>query len=1201
MSVSNYQRDPANVSKLNLLIYFVWFLALGAGLFSLFIHNQQSDLGSNNSSSQVAVVTTPTPGPSSSPVAEQGIGAELLSSGGSSTSKSSVSPSSSTSSILDNIYNNYTELTPAPTNNPVVLGVNTSSIATVDASGVGQYTSVAVGSDGYARISYYDNTHGDLKYARCTNSACTTSNIVTIDSLNTTGQFTSMKLGTNGFARIAYYYQTGNSLRFVQCGDDDCSLAARTVNTVDTNGGNYASMALVGDLARIAYTNGATDSLVYIQCTNQSCSTHSTRLVMISSVVNMGYISLTLGQDGFPRIAFSYGFTGVSGSHYLFYMRCGNDSCSSRSFTTIDSTVADTGEYASIAIGSDGFSRISYYDSINHDLKYAQCTNDNCTAGTVIRNTLDSFGATGLHTSIKIGSDGNARISYNGAVTGSGTKLKYATCLDVACSNPIIDVLDATSTNVGFFTSLIFGSDGLARVSYYDATNNALKLWVEAPAPSVASYYYSVAPASGTAGSPSSVFTVGAKDTSGNVVSVLTDTTVYLYSSGAGGIFATSSGGSYTATSVTIPAGGTTADFYYKNNTAGTYTLTASDQTPSPTPDSGIANATTVYTVNAAALTKFVFSPTTASATAATPTSALTITARDVFNNAVNVASSTTLTLTDGIGGGQFSLTSTPFNPTAIATINAGSSTVVVYYRNSTVGTYNLVAHNDSLTDATATVTVTPAALSSYYFTTAPASGNAGAPSSVFTVTAYDPYGNIVTVAANTTVYLYSTSVTGTFATTSGGPFTIHSITILAGNSSAGFYYQDATHGVYTLTASDQTPSPTPDTGINNATTTYTVNAVATPTPTPTATPTATPTSTPTITPTPTATPSVGPLQPLTGRQVILSSSRIMDPSAAFSWHAGVTATIKAIRLQLCDNPSNLTTCVLPVGASLSSSTLLSTGGQLGSGWTYAINSAQEVLLTKAAGAAVTFGGAESLTIDNLVNPTTFGTFYFRLTTYSDVSTAPATSLEYGAFVASTARSLTITGDVAESLIFRVANTVAMDCSSQTDIPDPNDAASDLVTLSPNTLSSLAPSVGTAQICASTNANGGYVITYHDAAYGGVTKGFYDGAHEFAVANLFASTPGTEQFGFNLRANTTPAVGFDPDGSGLVADLINPDYSTVDRFSYDDTGSAVILAAKATSNAAAARYTLSYLANISAVTPGGVYKAHQVFVITATY
>jgi hypothetical protein len=360
-----------------------------------------------------------------------------------------------------------------------------------------------------------------------------------------------------------------------------------------------------------------------------------------------------------------------------------------------------------------------------------------------------------------------------------------------------------------------------------------------------------------------------------------------------------------------------------------------------------------------------------------------------------------------------------------------------------------------------------------------------------------------------------------------------------------------------------------------------------------------------------TPTPFPGPSKQLTGRSVTLGTSTPSDNTADFQWHSAVNNTIRSIRIQLCTTPIKNDPCTTPSGASMSSTTLTSTGGQLGAvgGWTYGINNAQDVLLTNATGAAVTIGSLQTVGLDGFINPSTYGTFFFRITTYSDVSGAANYSLEYGAVATSTAKSITTTADVGESLIFRVANTVSANCTSQTDVADPNNTTEDLVTLSPASLSLTNPSVATAQFCASTNAQYGYVISYHDEALGGPTKGFWNGAHEFGTLpsspngsgtfTQFTSTPGTEQFGFNLRDNVT--FGFDPDGNGLVADLLNPDYATVNRFSYDDSGNTVPLAQKTSPNAAAARYTISYLANINPLTPGGTYTAHQVFVIVATY
>ena len=44
---------------------------------------------------------------------------------------------------------------------------------TVDSNtGVGQYSSIAIGTDGYPIMSYFDSKNGDLKVVKCGNSAC---------------------------------------------------------------------------------------------------------------------------------------------------------------------------------------------------------------------------------------------------------------------------------------------------------------------------------------------------------------------------------------------------------------------------------------------------------------------------------------------------------------------------------------------------------------------------------------------------------------------------------------------------------------------------------------------------------------------------------------------------------------------------------------------------------------------------------------------------------------------------------------------------------------------------------------------------------------------------------------------------------------------------------------------------------------------
>jgi hypothetical protein len=47
------------------------------------------------------------------------------------------------------------------------------TLSTVDSAGsVGKYSSVTIGADDLALISYYDETNGDLKVAHCSNLFC---------------------------------------------------------------------------------------------------------------------------------------------------------------------------------------------------------------------------------------------------------------------------------------------------------------------------------------------------------------------------------------------------------------------------------------------------------------------------------------------------------------------------------------------------------------------------------------------------------------------------------------------------------------------------------------------------------------------------------------------------------------------------------------------------------------------------------------------------------------------------------------------------------------------------------------------------------------------------------------------------------------------------------------------------------------------
>ncbi|MDP2674288.1 MAG: hypothetical protein Q8Q00_05190 [Dehalococcoidia bacterium] len=86
--------------------------------------------------------------------------------------------------------------------------------------------------------------------------------------------------------------------------------------------------------------------------------------------------------------------------------------------------------------------------------------------------TVDSAGIVGALSSITAGTDGLPVISY---FDDSNDDLKVAHCGNTACSagNTFTTV---DSANVGLYTSITVGTDGLPVISYYDQGNSALKV-----------------------------------------------------------------------------------------------------------------------------------------------------------------------------------------------------------------------------------------------------------------------------------------------------------------------------------------------------------------------------------------------------------------------------------------------------------------------------------------------------------------------------------------------------------------------------------------------------------------------------------------------------------------------------------------------------------------------------------------------------
>lgn len=104
------------------------------------------------------------------------------------------------------------------------------------------------------------------------------------------------------------------------------------------------------------------------------------------------------------------------------------------------------------------------------------------------------------------------------------------------------------------------------------------------------------------------------------------------------------------------------------------------------------------------------------------------------------------------------------------------------------------------------------------------------------------------------------------------------------------------------------------------------------------------------------------------------------------------------------------------------------------------------------------------------------------------------------------------------------------------------------------------------------------------------------------MATQGASTAGTEQFGINLKANTSPATfGADPSpqpDSTFAFGQAAAGYDTANQFKYVAGNT---IAQTGTSGWGLTNYTISYIANVSVLTPAGQYTMIHDLVAVPTY
>jgi len=347
---------------------------------------------------------------------------------------------------------------------------------------VGQYSALALEGGVNPVVSYYDFTNGDLKVLHCNDPNCDPS----VNGAETvhqpdrppeddSGLYTSLALDTNGFPVVSYFDATSHRVKVLHCNDIECSSAVNGQESVTSPAPDVASDVFIS----LALDGGGNPVVSYwdtdlkvLHCDDPNCA--GDELSHISSPdpgINVGwYTSLALDGSSNPVVSYYRSNGGV-----LKVLRCGNAGCTSGNTIASPDGGLDVGAHTSLALGAGGMPVVSYYRSSGGGLKVLRCNDVNCTSKSI--NFPYRGGDAGTYSSLALDTSGYPVVSYYDFTNGD---LKVLHCNDVAC-DPGVNGQESITTpdsggRVGMYTSLALDINNRPVVSYLDVTNQSLKV-----------------------------------------------------------------------------------------------------------------------------------------------------------------------------------------------------------------------------------------------------------------------------------------------------------------------------------------------------------------------------------------------------------------------------------------------------------------------------------------------------------------------------------------------------------------------------------------------------------------------------------------------------------------------------------------------------------------------------------------------------
>lgn len=318
------------------------------------------------------------------------------------------------------------------------------SVETVDFDGeTGEYTSITVDSGDNTHISYYDRTESCLKHAYQNGTGWT---IETVDSGDNVGFFSSMEIDADDHIHIAYWDATNNDLKYAFW--NGVSWSIETVDSTDQVG-MYSSLAVdSGNEPHISYYDTTNGDLKYAQY-----NTPSWTIEAVDSTGSVGaYTSLDVDSNDNAHISYLYNTGGdLKYAHWT-------GSAWEKEFVDQEGFV-EKGYHSSMILDSNDLPHITYEDIVNHYLKYAHYNGVSWDI-----DTVNSPGDNGMHTSIALDSNDIPYISFFNTVVNDPICARFVYLVGGNISDsdalPIAGVNVTAIQDTAVFTSVVSDASG---------------------------------------------------------------------------------------------------------------------------------------------------------------------------------------------------------------------------------------------------------------------------------------------------------------------------------------------------------------------------------------------------------------------------------------------------------------------------------------------------------------------------------------------------------------------------------------------------------------------------------------------------------------------------------------------------------------------------------------------------------------------